>query len=87
MEVHQYTFLMYFLTNQVDRAGGQYQLNQTKNVRWDTHGGMMDIGDAWRNSKVEDEVAGDALREDGEVKKYQKNRASAAIGALIYPSG
>jgi hypothetical protein len=69
MEVHQYTFLMYFLTNQVDRAGGQYQLNQTKNVRWDTHGGMMDIGDAWRNSKVEDEVAGDALREDGEVKK------------------
>jgi hypothetical protein len=48
---------------------------------------MMDTGDAWRNSKVENEVAGDALREDGEVKKYQKNRASAAIGALIYPSG
>ena len=29
----------------------------------------MDIGDAWINSKVEDEVAEDALREDREGKK------------------
>ena len=69
MEVHQYAIPMDVLTDQEDMAGGQYQLNQTKNVTWDIHGGMMDIGDAWINSKVEDKVAEDALLEDGEGKK------------------
>lgn len=74
MGVHQYAIPMDVLTDQEDMAGGQYQLNQTKNVTWDIHGGMMDIGNAWINSKVEDEVAEDALREDGEGKKPSARR-------------